>query len=158
DLLEVIHGDVSPENVLISWTGEVKLTDFGIAVGGGKRDYLAPERKRGGTPSRAADVFALGATLSRLLADESPGELRPILAAAAAESPEKRPSAGAFAAELFALLKKRGVRDARGSIRALVAALKTPAAPPAAKISTPNLFAIPKLITGSLAPAPKRST
>ncbi|OLT11334.1 hypothetical protein BJF78_26980 [Pseudonocardia sp. CNS-139] len=70
----VVHGDVTPENVLVDRDGEVKLVDFGMArlVGEGApetaamtgaRDYRAPEVVAGAPPSPAADVYALGAAV-----------------------------------------------------------------------------------------------
>ena len=72
----IVHGDVTPGNILIADDGEAKLTDFGVAraVWGdetlsdsglvhGTPAYLAPEVARGGETVRASDVFSLGATL-----------------------------------------------------------------------------------------------
>jgi tRNA A-37 threonylcarbamoyl transferase component Bud32 len=72
----IMHRDVKPGNVLITESGLVKLTDFGIsrsvagdetatetAAAGGTPGYLAPEVANGGDPTPASDVFSLGATL-----------------------------------------------------------------------------------------------
>ncbi|HWB77352.1 MAG TPA: serine/threonine-protein kinase [Nannocystaceae bacterium] len=75
DPLEIIHRDVSPSNVLVSFTGEVKLVDFGIAKAladtcqtrgesvKGKIGYMSPEQCLGDTVDRRSDVFALGILL-----------------------------------------------------------------------------------------------
>jgi len=70
----VIHGDISPANILFGESGQPLLADFGMAAlrGGGEGAlglvgftpaYAAPERFRGGPPDQASDVFALAATL-----------------------------------------------------------------------------------------------
>ncbi len=94
-LLGIVHNDVSPSNVFISRLGEIKLGDFGVArllpgspqalldpdmaravslPGGhgafGKVQYLAPEVLRGGRPTPASDLFALGAVFFELLTNQ----------------------------------------------------------------------------------------
>jgi eukaryotic-like serine/threonine-protein kinase len=79
--LNVVHRDVSPQNVLISAAGVVKLIDFGVAKARrrrsedtatgtikGKLQYMAPEQALGHPLDRRADIWAVGATLYRLLA------------------------------------------------------------------------------------------
>jgi tRNA A-37 threonylcarbamoyl transferase component Bud32 len=73
--MQVVHRDVSPQNILISYQGEVKVVDFGVAraqsnlrvtnVGTlkGKFSYMSPEQIQSGTLDRRADVFALGIIL-----------------------------------------------------------------------------------------------
>lgn len=82
--LNIIHRDVSPGNVLISFQGEVKLTDFGIAkasttaaetvtgVVKGRYDYASPEQARGEPIDQRADLFAVGVLLYELLTGHHP--------------------------------------------------------------------------------------
>jgi len=75
--LELVHRDVTPHNVLLSYDGAVKLTDFGIAKASnratssgmlkGKFAYMSPEQARGEHVDPRTDVFALGITLWELL-------------------------------------------------------------------------------------------
>jgi serine/threonine protein kinase len=80
---EVVHRDVTPQNIVISRAGDVKVIDFGIAkakgrltrtgagVIKGKLGYMSPEQVRGGTPEEPVDertdVFSLGICLWELL-------------------------------------------------------------------------------------------
>lgn len=75
----VIHRDVSPSNILLSFDGEVKLCDFGIASAiqldiapsdtiEGKAGYMSPEQARGESLDERSDLFAAGIILWELLA------------------------------------------------------------------------------------------
>ncbi|MGZ3429812.1 MAG: serine/threonine-protein kinase, partial [Polyangia bacterium] len=71
-----VHRDVSPRNVLLSSDGEVKLSDFGVALAAasdaapgvrGTLAYMAPEQARGERADGRADLFALGMVLAEAL-------------------------------------------------------------------------------------------
>lgn len=78
--LNLVHRDISPPNILVSFDGEVKVVDFGIAKASqrnvnetsagvlkGKFAYMAPEQVSGGEVDHRADIFALGVVLYELL-------------------------------------------------------------------------------------------
>jgi len=77
--LNIVHRDVSPQNVMISYSGEVKIMDFGIAKAAerstktragtvkGKCAYMSPEQARGKPLDQRSDLFALGIILWELL-------------------------------------------------------------------------------------------
>jgi serine/threonine protein kinase len=78
----LVHRDVSPQNVLVGYEGEIKLVDFGIAKAAGKASktqagilkgkfgYMSPEQVRGLPVDRRSDVFAAGICLYELLTGE----------------------------------------------------------------------------------------
>lgn len=85
--LGIVHGAVAPHNVLLSWEGEVKVSDFGIARAlhdayrAGARAlpllserimYMSPEQLRGDAVGASSDLFSLGALLYEILAGSHP--------------------------------------------------------------------------------------
>ncbi|MBI2897359.1 MAG: serine/threonine protein kinase [Deltaproteobacteria bacterium] len=77
--LEIVHRDVTPQNIMVSFEGGVKLVDFGIAkatvkaeqtqagILKGKFSYMSPEQIRGRTIDARSDVFSIGALLYELV-------------------------------------------------------------------------------------------
>lgn len=134
--MNIVHRDVSPQNILLSIDGAVKLSDFGIARAAGvarlyhtdmgvvlgKRRYMAPEQRRGETVDSRADVFAAGAVLYEMVTGEAPEEEDPVKPSEMAEhipnkldailmdaltpEPAKRPTAGKIAQRLERLYPK----------------------------------------------------
>jgi serine/threonine protein kinase len=82
--MEIVHRDVSPQNILISFEGDVKLVDFGIAKAAtkatttdrgalrGKLLYMSPEQAWGRPIDRRSDVFSLGIVLYETITETKP--------------------------------------------------------------------------------------
>jgi len=79
--LNIIHRDINPQNVLVTYEGQVKIIDFGIAKAAshnsktkenlikGKLAYMSPEQANGGSIDHRSDIFSTGIILYELLAD-----------------------------------------------------------------------------------------
>jgi serine/threonine-protein kinase len=139
----LVHRDVTPHNVLLSRAGEVKLTDFGIALAldrarwtrsgvvKGKFGYMAPEQIRGEPLDVRTDLFAVGVVLFEMLcrrrpwfaAEDSMGEIRAIERGEIASILECRPSLNPALAHAIdrhlALDKRDRFGDCDASLRAL---------------------------------------
>lgn len=81
---QIIHRDIKPQNILMDEEGNVKITDFGIAMALtatsftktnsvlGTVHYLSPEQARGGIATKKSDIYSLGIVLYELLTGELP--------------------------------------------------------------------------------------
>lgn len=105
--LNVVHRDISPSNLMLSYQGVVKLLDFGIAAAEsrragftsgkaiGKYGYMSPEQCRGQQVDRRSDIFSLGVVFWELLTGTSlfPGRNPQAIAAAIVSGDTPPPSA-----------------------------------------------------------------
>lgn len=116
--LSIVHRDVSPGNVLLSYAGEVKLCDFGIARAAlrlaqtqpgiikGKARYMAPEQKQNGGFDHRVDIYAVGVVAWELLSG------RPLSLDEVAGAPPSLIDEGAdVALELDAIIMRALARD-----------------------------------------------
>jgi serine/threonine-protein kinase len=117
----IVHRDVRPMNVLISKTGEVKLTDFGVASderlptapeildGSGQQPslaYASPELVLGEAPDPRSDLFSLGAVLYELVAGRTPFGAADDPEATVRIRNEQPPPLGRFVPELAPALER----------------------------------------------------
>jgi serine/threonine-protein kinase len=153
--LRIVHRDVSPHNILVSYGGDVKLGDFGIAfarerleqtrvgVLKGKPSFMAPEQWAGEVDARS-DLYALGLVLHYLLSgvvptfpndgraivadlDRSlPEDLLQIVQRALAPKADRYPTAAAMAADCGRAVARRSSIDARSALIELMDAMRAP--------------------------------
>jgi serine/threonine-protein kinase len=137
--LGIVHRDVSPQNILVSYAGEVKVADFGIAKAIGKLHktasgavmgkirYMSPEQITGEPLDGRSDVFALGTVLHELLAGQTlfagdnPGQVADQVKLARVRPPSERAAEGVITPPeldricLRALERDREARYARAA-------------------------------------------
>jgi serine/threonine protein kinase len=120
--LGIVHRDVSPQNVLVSEQGEVKLTDFGIAKAMGRREctnqgvikgklaFMSPEQASGAVLDSRSDLFSLGSMLYLFFTGrypfEAPTDLEGILRVRACKFTPPELVNPALGAELVKILHR----------------------------------------------------
>jgi len=104
--LKIVHRDVSPDNIFVTFDGDVKLLDFGIAKAAdrhahtaagfvkGKLPYMSPEQAEGTGSDARTDVFSMGVTIYEVLTGAHPFGSDPdqIVIGLAGQRPFPRPS------------------------------------------------------------------
>jgi hypothetical protein len=151
----MVHRDITPANILVAEDGTAKLADLGIAIWSevtmtgsaqspGTPGFLAPEVARGGAATPAADLYALGVTLSGAV--EGAGDsaaLTRVLSELTAESPARRLSAETAASRLAKLAGGVGRRSRHRAARIAVLAAGVVA------VLVAGLVFVPRLVAGS---------
>ena len=126
--LGIVHRDISPHNVMLSFEGEVKILDFGIArvegtesgsvegkPGGGKFAYMSPEQAKGQAVDHRTDIFACGIVLYELLVNhrlfQHPDLEEKLRRVVEAEVPDVREEAPEVSERLWTILQKSLARE-----------------------------------------------
>ncbi len=125
--LNIIHRDMSPQNIMVSYDGEVKIVDFGIAkaeaagestrVGTlkGKFSYMSPEQAEGLVVDQVSDLFSIGIILWELIADDrlfvANNEMNILKRIKECDVPELRRVNPTVPAELERIVKKTLMKD-----------------------------------------------
>ena len=134
----IIHRDISPSNILLSYVGEVKLTDFGISQAGerltkfkkvlGKKGYMPPEQREGSIGEEKSDIYSLAVSFIEAMSlknpllsaefviklrdyrDDIPPELDDLLNTAMADDVSVRPTAAEMLETLSQIQYSRSLR------------------------------------------------
>ena len=125
--LGIVHRDVNATNVLLTYDGEVKVIDFGLAKAAnravktaagtikGKVAYMSPEQATGAAVDRRTDVFALGATLWELACDrrlfKEADDVKTLARVHAARVPDPTLLVAGFPPELWRILERALERE-----------------------------------------------
>ena len=114
----IIHRDIKPQNIMVTPSGDVKVTDFGIAKAAtqttvtatgetlGSVHYLSPEQARGGEVDIRSDLYSLGITMYEMATKELPFTAETPVAVAMKQIHENFPDPAAKAPQLWP-----GLRD-----------------------------------------------
>jgi eukaryotic-like serine/threonine-protein kinase len=125
--LEIVHRDVNATNIFVTYDGEIKVIDFGLAKAAnresktaagvikGKVAYMSPEQSVGAPIDRRTDIFALGTTLWELCCDrrlfKRSDDVETLRRVHAAEVPDATRLVEGFPPELWRVIKRALARD-----------------------------------------------
>lgn len=125
--LDIVHRDVNATNIFVTYDGEIKVIDFGLAKAAnrasktaagvikGKVAYMSPEQAVGAPIDRRTDVFALGTTLWELACDrrlfKRSDDVETLRRVHAAEVPDATRVVEGFPLELWRILRRALARD-----------------------------------------------
>ncbi|MHA7634127.1 serine/threonine-protein kinase [Corallococcus sp. M7] len=164
--LKLVHRDISPQNILISYEGEVKVIDFGLAKSRlsaaktnpsiilGKFLYMSPEQARHQPVDRRSDLYAVGLCLYELISGKNPfdalppGELmsavaNPKVAPLSEVEPLTPPAVSQLVAKALAVepaQRFQNAEDFRGRLQACLMEIDTSAGPESVSKFMRDLF------------------